>query len=691
MAEETQDERSVDPASLDMLDKISGEHRKKIIRDVEPAPFDLVEKPFENGEKGTTMWERYENMQPQCGFGDLGLCCRICNNGPCRINPFGKEPSRGVCGATDYTIASRNLIRMIAGGCSAHSDHARHIAHAFHAFTEGRAPAYTIKSPDKLKKVAERIGLETDGKEEMDIAKEVVEKALGDYSRTDEDGVLTWTKTIMTKKRMNILDFNDVLPYNIDATVTETMHRTHIGVDAGPVPLIFDGIKCSIADLAGEHISTDISDIMFGAPKLVKTTANLGVIKEDYVNLAMHGHNPILSEVIVDTAEKLEDEAKAAGAKGINIVGICCTGAELLMRKGIPLAGAFSVQELAITTGALDAMVIDYQCIMPSLGMLGSCYHTKVISTSRIARQPNDVHIEFNPETAERSAEEIVRLAIEAYKERNPSQVYIPDHEMATYAGFSVEAIEDLLKAASPDDPWGYIADALKSGKLKGIAAFVGCNNVRVPENRNHLIVGKEAVKNDILVVATGCSGAAYARSGLMTSEGTEKYAGEGLKSFLKELSEKAGLEEILPPFWHMGSCVDNSRIHDLATAIANRMGVDIKDLPVVAGAPENMSEKAVAIGTWMVATGWPTYVGIIPYIEGSPLVMEVAQNTARDVYGGFFIFEKNPNVAAEKLVNIVHHRRWRLGLEPDTGAYWNGTSVPLILEADGDGGDKDG
>jgi carbon-monoxide dehydrogenase catalytic subunit len=691
MTKEDLDKRSVDPASLDMLRKIGGETRKRVIGEVEPAPFALIEKPFEAGEKVTTMWERYQNMQPQCGFGDLGLCCRICNNGPCRINPFGKEPSRGICGATDYTIASRNLIRMIAGGCSAHSDHARHVVHAFHALTEGKAPAYTIKGPEKLRKVAERVGIDLEGKEEMELAKELVEKAFGDYSRTDEDGVLTWTKTIMTKKRMDILDFNDVLPYNIDATVTEVMHRTHVGVDAGPVPLIFDGVKCAVADLAGEHISTDFSDIMFGTPKLVKTEANLGTIKEDYVNIAIHGHNPILSEVVCDVADRMEEEAKAAGAKGINIVGICCTGAELLMRRGIPLAASFSAQELAITTGALDAMVIDYQCIMPSLGSLCSCYHTKLISTSRIARQVGDMHIEFNPETAEQSAEEIVRIAIEAYKNRNPSQIYIPEYKVDTYAGFSVEQIEDLLKAASPDDPWGYMVDALKSGKLKGIAAFVGCNNVKVPENRNHLIVGKEAVKNDILVVATGCSAAAYSRAGLMTSEATEEYAGEGLKSFLKELSEKAGLEEVLPSFWHMGSCVDNSRIHDLATAIANRMGLDVKDLPVVAGAPENMSEKAVAIGTWMVLTGWPTYVAIIPYIEGSPLVMEVAQNTTRDVYGGFFLFEKDPEVAAQKLVNIVYHRRWRLGIEPDTGVYWNGTSVPLILEADGDGGDKDG
>ena len=649
-------------------------------RTADPAVEGLL-KAAESNEKVTTVWERYEAMQPQCRFGEVGLCCRICMQGPCRINMQGKEPTLGICGARDYTIVSRNLLRMIAAGTAAHSDHGRHIAHTMHAVVEGKTKDYTIKGVDKLHQVAKRIGIATAGMTTMQLAKGVADAALEDFSRQSEEP-MTWLKTTQTKRRLEMLDMFDVLPHNIDTSVTEIMHRTTMGVDADPVPLIFSGVKCALADLAGEHISTDLSDILFGPPKMVVTQTNLGVLDANAVNIAVHGHNPVLSEVIVDVADELKAEAKAAGATGINIVGICCTGAELLSRHGIPLATNFTSQETAFGTGVIDSMVVDYQCVIPSLGMWAQCYHTKLISTSNLCRQPGDMHIEFRPESAKDDAKKIVRLAIEGYKTRPKKTSEIPNVKETIIAGFSVEQVGEMLKKISKDAPFQVVVDAIKSGKLLGIAATAGCNNVKLTQDQSHLTMAKELLKNNVLILTTGCSGGALGKAGFISSKATEKYAGEGLKQFLTELGKAVGLQTPLPPVWHMGACVDNSRIQDFAVELANAWGLDIKDLPVVATAPEDMSEKAVAIGTWLVATGWPVHVGVIPFLEGSPLVMQIAENTAKDVYGGFFVFEKDAEIAAHRLLNILRYRRWRLGISPeDSAIYWNGVTAKEVIE----------
>ncbi|MCJ2563195.1 MAG: anaerobic carbon-monoxide dehydrogenase catalytic subunit, partial [Candidatus Thermoplasmatota archaeon] len=465
-------------------------------KSVDPATLEMLEKVRDSDVDATTMWDRYERMQPQCRFGELGICCTICLQGPCRINPFGKEPSRGICGATAYTIVSRNLLRKIAAGCSAHSDHGRHIAHTMKALVDGKADAYSIKDEDKLRVVAQRVGIDVDGKDTMELTKELLVEAFEDFSRVEHEP-LTWLRTTLTPKRLEMLDRYGVLPNAIDAAVVEVMHRTHIGVDADPVPLIFSGIKCALSDLAGEHISTDLSDILFGTPMLTFTESNLGVLKKESVNIAMNGHNPVLSEIMCDIADEMKGAAEEVGADGINIVGICCTGNELLMRRGIPLATNFASQELAIMTGVLDAMVIDYQCILPSLGMWANCFHTKLISTSDLCRQPGDIHIEFNPASAKEDARKVLLLAINAYKDRNEKAIHIPDVKETSCVGFSVEQIMEILSKAS-DDPLQYLADTLNEGKIQGFAALVGCNNVKVCHDLNHLTLAKEFIKNDL-------------------------------------------------------------------------------------------------------------------------------------------------------------------------------------------------
>ncbi|HVO77330.1 MAG TPA: acetyl-CoA decarbonylase/synthase complex subunit alpha/beta, partial [Methanomassiliicoccales archaeon] len=408
------------------------------------------------------------------------------------------------------------------------------------------------------------------------------------------------------------------------------------------------------------QISTDLSDVLFGTPHLVRTFANLGTLKKDEVNIAIHGHNPVLSEVVVDVARELEGEAREAGANGINVVGICCTGNETLMRKGVSLAANFSSQELALATGAVDLLVADYQCIMPSLSEICQCTHTEMVTTMANVHIPFDTHVQFREEDAQESARAIVRLAIEAYKHRDPTKVNIPDVRSEVIAGFSLEQIAALLGKISPSDPFDALVDALRSGQLRGIALMAGCNNQRAEQDKNHITIAKELLKNDVLLLATGCSAGALAKNGFLSSAATEDHAGPGLKKFISDL-ENAN-KVALPPVWHVGSCVDNTRAMNLATELAKKLKVDVDSIPFVATAPEANHEKAVSIGTWCVALGLTVHVGTINYIYGSPLVTEVLTNTAGDVFGGRFIFEPDPVEAGKKLANEIERRRWKLG-----------------------------
>jgi acetyl-CoA synthase len=640
---------------------------------VDPAAWVMLDKAAEANME--TYWDRMDKMSPQCGFGESGLCCRLCLQGPCRIDPHGRGPKEGICGAKDYTIVARKVLRMIGGGAAAHSDHGRHLAHTLHALAAGHAPAYSIKDEEKLKRVAQKVGIEIEGKDNNAIALELSEKALDDFSRQD-DVPATWLSTMIPDKRLNLHDSHDVMCTNIDRGIAELMHRSHQGCDADPVPLIFGGIKCAMGDLTGENISTDFSDILFGTPDIVESEANLGALKEDHVNICVHGHNPVLSEVVCDAAEELKSEAEAAGAKGINIVGICCTANELLMRRGVPIATNFACSELAVLTGVLDAIVVDYQCISPSLGYWSQCFHTRLISTMPITRIPTDTHIEFTEEGAMDSAKEIIKIAIAAYKKRDPSKVFIPEFKNKVTAGFSLETIKKVLSNFNSEDPLQYLVDKIKDGTVAGICLIAGCNNVKTQHDEGHLAIARELAKNNVLVVATGCAAQALAKHGYLTPEATNEYAGDSLKGFLTEAGEKAGMGGPLPLVLHMGSCVDNSRAENLISELSDKMGIDMHQFPMVGSAPEAMSEKAVAIGTWLVATGWPTHVGVYAFHKGSPIVTEIAEVTAKDVYGGFFVFEKDPQEAARKLNNIIKYRRWKLGIGDDPDViYWDGTT----------------
>lgn len=608
-------------------------------------------------------FDRYEAMLPQCGFGELGICCRNCLQGPCRIDPFGNGAKRGICGATADTIVARNLLRFSAGGAATHCDHAYETIEMLLLATEGKAP-YEIKDTDKLKAVAERVGVKTKGKSKEKIAHELALKAYDDYSAKRGNPPLTWMSSSVPEERMETWRKIGILPTDGDLEIRRAMHETSMGVDHDPTKLLLQSLKMGLIDAySGLKLGTDFQDIVFGTPRPVKAASSLGVMKADKVNIAVHGHIPFLSEKIVEWAKKLEPEAIEAGATGIQCCGICCTGNEVLMRHGVPSAGNFLSQEFAVITGALDAIVVDVQCIMPSLTSVADCYHTKVITTHEIGGMPGATHIPFAAETADEDAQKIVRMAIEAYKNRDPRKVDIPDTETEMWAGFSVEAIIEALSALDKDDPLKPLIDNIKAGNIRGLVGMVGCNNTKLQHDGLIARIAEGLVKNNVLVYVGGCAAHGLGKHGLMSPAGAEK-AGDGLKAVLTAIGEANNLGGPLPPVLHMGSCVDNSRVGDLLVAVANYLGVRIDQLPAAATAPELCHEKSVSIGEWAVDLGLFTHIGLAPFVLGSQTVTKVLTDDVEGLTGGKFWVEPDPDKAVEGILAVIDQKRAALGLD---------------------------
>ncbi len=622
-------------------------------RSVDKACIELMDetKNFSIG----SCWERHENQQPQCGFGLGGICCRICSMGPCQVNPFGDEPRRGVCGADADTIAARNFIRMIAAGAAAHSDHGRGVAEVFQLAAKGEAPGYEIKDEQKLFQLAMDLGVEINERSIQDIAIDVGEKSMAIFG--EQHGPVPFLKRAPLKRQALWRELG-VEPRGVDREIVEIMHRTHIGVDMDPENLMLQGTRAALGDgWGGSMLATELQDIMFGTPVPILSQANLGILEPDQVNIIIHGHEPLLSEMIVVVSQEpaMLEAARAKGAKGINLGGICCTANEILMRHGIPLAGNFLQQELAIATGAIEAMVVDIQCLFASLPEVADCYHTKVITTSAKAKIPGATHIQFEEHDAVNTARKIVGVAIDNFPNRR--EVRIPKEKCDLIGGFSHETINYLLGGVYRAS-YKPLNDNIINGRIRGVAGVVGCNNTKCVHDNDHLTVVKELIANDVIVLQTGCSAIACAKAGLMLPEAAAKYAGPGLA----EVCETVGI----PPVLHMGSCVDNSRILMAATALVKEggLGDDISDLPAAGSAPEWMSEKAISIGQYFVASGVYTVFGATFPTLGAPGFTDLLFRKYEKLFGGMWDFEPDPMAHARKMIDHIDKKRRALGLD---------------------------
>ena len=624
--------------SLNILEKVSDAASVQML---EKAEQECIE----------TCFDRAELQKNQCSFGKNGTCCKICHMGPCRITP--KSP-KGICGADADTIAARNFLREVAGGTSAHSDHGRHLVLRLKQVAKGEAPGYSIKDEKALRYAAKLYDVECEGRDKNDVALDLANVLLNEFS--EQEGYLK-TLELAPQKRQGIWNMKNVKPNGVDRTVVEAMHRTTMGVDHDYKNLLAHAIRTALADgWGGARVATIVSDILFGTPMPLTSTSNLGVLKRETVNIIIHGHEPELSEVLTIAVgdPEIKDYAKTSGADGITLAGICCTANEILMRHGVPVAGNFLQQELAIITGAVEMMVIDVQCCMPGLPDVAKNYHTEVISTSDIAKTAGADHVTLDHSNPLKSAKELVKRAIDNFKKRIIAKINIPAEKKPLVAGFSVEAIKHTLggKYRASFRP---LNDAIMQNRILGIVGIVGCNNAKQKADGYTNILSKELIKNNVLLLQTGCSAIASAKAGMMTPEAALEFAGDGLR----EVCEAVGL----PPILHLGSCVDNSRILEAATEVIfeGGLGDDFSMVPAVGVAPEWMSEKAIAIGSYFIATGINVVLGNPLYVSGN--VHNYLHDGAKEDFGACFHLIEDPIQAANAIIEILMQKREALGI----------------------------
>ncbi|MBI3930476.1 MAG: anaerobic carbon-monoxide dehydrogenase catalytic subunit [Chloroflexi bacterium] len=628
---------------------------------IDQATIEMIEKAAKDG--ALTVFQRAETTRA-CPIGAEGSCCSICAMGPCRVmSPRGKEETAedrrrrvGVCGATPETISARMFLRKIAAGTASHGDHGRTMAKFFLAVAKGEAPGYSIKDEQKLLQLALDLGVAIGERRNEEIAIDIAKLLLAEFGK--QEGELLFLKRAPLKRQQLWRELG-VAPRGIDIEVAEAMHRTHMGTDQEYHDLLDFGVKVALADgWGGSMIATEIQDVIFGTPAPLLSQINLGVLKEDEVNVIIHGHEPQLAEMMAVAAKdpELIKYAKAKGAKGINLAGMCCTANEMLMRHGVPIAGNFLQQELAVVTGAVEAMVVDVQCIMQGLVDTANCYHTKIITTDPRAKIQGATHMEFEEHHALESAKRILKLAIDNFVNRGKN-VRIPKQKTDMIAGFSHETINYLMGGMFRAS-YRPLNDNIINGRIRGVAGVVGCNNPRTPHDAGNMDMVKELIKNDVLVLQTGCMAMASGKAGLMVPEAAAKYAGAGLAS----VCEAVGI----PPVLHMGACIDNTRILIAATAMVKDggLGDDISDLPVAGAAPEWMSEKALAIGQYFVGSGVFTVFGVNWPTSGNKEVSDYLFKEFEEKLGGMWAFEPDPIKAAHLMIAHIDKKRKALGID---------------------------
>jgi carbon-monoxide dehydrogenase catalytic subunit len=623
----------------------------------------------------STAFHRADDMVP-CNIGSAGMCCKICGMGPCRLT---KEGQTGVCGATIDTIQARNLLRSIAAGAAAHSDHGRDMAFTLKAVANGETEGYVLRDIAKLRKVAEIYDILIEGRAPEEIANDLADLYISQFGQ--QKGRIA-PVIRAPEKRQKLWEETGVIPRGIDRETVEALHRTHIGDDQDAEHIMQHAVRTALADgWGGSMIAMDISDILFGTPAPILGQANLGVLKEDMVNVVVHGHEPTLSQMIVAATQDPEiiEYAKSAGANGVNLSGICCTANEILMRQGVPAAGNFLQQELAILTGAVDAMVVDVQCIMQALVSIAANFHTKIVTTSKKVKIKGATHVEFDEHKALTIAKEILRLAIDNFKNRGETQ--IPDFREDLIPGFSHEYINYML-GGTYRGSFRPLNDAIMSGRIRGVAAIVGCNNPRSQHDYLHTYTTKELLKQDVLIVETGCGAIASAKLGLLLGEAGLDQVGPGLK----EICETIGI----PPVLHMGSCVDNTRILTVLTQMVEEggLGDDIDQIPAVGLAPEWMSEKALAIATYCVASGAYVIFGGSSPISGMPdrvsdsdIVSRYISEGWEKIFGGKLEFIPDPDDMVKKTLEHIDKKRAALGLPEYDPASFGRSGDARMLE----------
>lgn len=595
------------------------------------------------------------NAMKACPIGEKSACCKHCSMGPCRMNVNSPYDRVGVCGATADTIVARNFGRMVAAGTAAHTDHGMAMLELFRDVISGKVTDYSIKDPIKLFEIAGSLDIVTDGRDIKDVAMDLYHELEKTY--TQVEGEIPMVKRV-PKQTLEHWRAAGVVPRGAMREIMEMMHRTAMGVDQDYENITKQISRTALADgWGGSMVSTDISDILFGTPSPVEVEVDMGVLKEDHVNIIIHGHEPNLLESIIVSASDptLKEAAKNAGAKGINLIGMCCSGLEALSRHGLPHAGNFSSTEAVLVTGAVDAMTVDIQCIQQGLQKVSDFYDTPFITTNYRAKIEGALHIQLHEHEPRECTDEIVIKAITRFKTRK-RPVQIPRNKTTGVHGFSFEYINYML-GGSFRGSYTPLNENIINGRIRGVAGVVGCTNPRSKQDYSHVELVKELIKNDVLVLQTGCSQMALAKAGL-TGPGAAALAGPGLA----EVCETVGM----PPVLGLGSCVDNSRILIAASEMVKVGGLGdcIADLPAAGCAPEWMSEKAIAIGQYFVASGVYTVFGhTFPMMKGTKFEKHLFEEL-EDLGFGKWGFAADPKEMAMLMIAHIDKKRVQLGID---------------------------
>jgi len=602
-----------------------------------------------------TAFDRAASMKA-CPIGSESACCKICFMGPCRLNAKDPYSKVGVCGATIDTIQARNFARFVVGGCAAHTDHGMGMLELFREVVNGHITEYQIKDVRKLEQVAQSIDIETEGKTTQQIAEELYKQLEATY--TQVEGEIPFAKRV-PKKTLETWRKLNFVPRGAMREIMETMHRTHMGVDQHYENIAQQFSRTALSDgWGGSMVATEISDILYGTPRPLAVETDMGVLKADHVNIIVHGHEPNMFESMLVSCQNpvLVKAAKDAGAKGINLGGMCCSGAEMMSRHGVPHVGNFMSTEAVIVTGAVDAMVVDVQCIKQALADLGKCYNTPLFTTNYRAKIEGAEHVLFNEHKPSECTDELVIRAITRFKNRK-HPIEIPRNKAVGIHGFSHEYVNYMLGGTFRAS-YKPLNDNIINGKIRGVAGVVGCTNPRVKQDWVHVELVKELIKNDVLVVQTGCSQVALSNAGLLVPEAAH-LAGAGLA----EVCETVGM----PPVLGLGSCVDNSRILIACAEMVKTggLGDSIADLPVAGAAPEYMSEKAISIGHYFVASGVYTIFGVtFPTVKNTKFHKLLFEDFEEKYGLGRWDFALDPYDMAKKMIAHIDKKRKALGID---------------------------
>lgn len=600
-----------------------------------------------------TSHHRVEGQSTKCGFGLQGVCCRLCSNGPCRITP--KAP-RGICGATADVIVARNFLRAVASGSGCYIHIVENTALNVKKTAEIKGE---IKGEKSLARLAEIFGVQ--GTDKWDTAKQVAQKVLDDLYKPEYEKMELVEKMAYAPRFKKWQELG-ILPGGAKSEVFHGVVKCSTNLNSDPVDMYTDCLKLGISTgLYGLTLTNLLNDVLLGEPELRMAPVGLRVIDPDYINIMITGHQ---HTIFVDLQERLTskeavEKAKAAGAKGFKLVGCTCVGQDLQLRGAHyeevfdGHAGNNYTSEAVLATGGIDAVLSEFNCTLPGIEPICDELKIKQICLDSVAKKANAELKPFVFEEREKQSEEIIDEIIEAYKARRGSvpMNLMPEHgNDHTLTGVSEGSLKEFLGGN-----WKPLIDLIVSGDIKGIAGVVGCSNLTAG---GHDVLSveltKELIAKDILVLTAGCSSGGIENCGLMTPEAA-KYAGPKLRAVCEKLN--------IPPVLNFGPCLAIGRLEIVATELAEAIGVDIPQLPLVLSAAQWLEEQALADGCFGLALGLPLHLGLPPFVTGSETAVKLLTEDMKNLTGGQVIINPDAKESADILDKIIEERRAGLNI----------------------------